>query len=132
MSVKDLDMLAMSGKPRPLVNSSVLPFPRNNGQQQRVYYTLKALRETFHHTLLMMAPKIDITQTASELLDVCDEAIVLPSLHMSNRILRISHKIARMVYAFVTGYEISQLYNRNSGYFGRVIIRSYKIRLLML
>ena len=80
----------------------------------------------------MVAPKIDITQTASELLDVCDEAIVLPSLHMSNRILRISHKIARMVYAFVTGYEISQLYNRNSGYFGRVIIRSYKIRLLML
>ena len=48
----------------------------------------------------MVAPKIDITQTASELLDVCDEAIVLPSLHMSNWLLRISHKIARMVYAF--------------------------------
>ena len=105
MSVKDLDMLAMSGKQRPLVNSSVLPFPRNNGQQQRVYYTLKALRETFHHTLLMVAPKIDLRQTDSKLLDVCDEAIVLPSLHMSNWLLRISNKIAGMVYAFVTGLK---------------------------
>ncbi len=69
MSVKDLDMLAISVKPRPLVNFSVLPFPRNNGQQQRVYYTLKALRETFHHTLLTVAPKKEMTQTDSKLLD---------------------------------------------------------------
>ena len=50
MSVKDLDMLSISGEPGLLIISSVLPFPRNAGQQQRVYYTLKALSETFRHT----------------------------------------------------------------------------------
>ena len=48
----------MSKKTRLLILSAVYPFPRNSGQQQRVYYKLRALRADFHITFLTIFYKL--------------------------------------------------------------------------
>jgi len=97
----------MLGKPRLLVLSSVLPFPRTAGQENRVYYTLKALRNNFHLTFLTVAEEINIAEIELKLLELCDAAIVLPSKYLHNWPRRIFHKVVGTVFTFITGLKFS-------------------------
>ena len=89
----------MSARPRLLIVSAVHPFPREAGQQQRVHYTLRALREQFYLTFLTVADTNQCVDVKTKLLEHCDEAIVLPSLYSHTSVSRLFHKIAGMVYA---------------------------------
>lgn len=97
----------MKTKPRLLILSAVYPFPRNAGQQQRVYYTIRALRENFHITFLTIAEKNQIESVKQKLLEVCDEALVLPSQYTENVFTRIFHKIVGTIYTWLTGLKFS-------------------------
>ena len=97
----------MADKPRLLILSAVYPFPRNAGQQQRVFYTLKALRENFHLTFLTIAQKKDISKIERELLEICDAALVLPSLYLGHWWRRGFHKVVGTVFTFFLGLKFS-------------------------
>ncbi|MDD2923304.1 MAG: glycosyltransferase family 4 protein, partial [Anaerolineales bacterium] len=90
-------------KPRLLVVSSVLPFPGTAGQQQRVAYTLKALREYFHVTFLTAADG----SIRSRLLEHVDDAILLPPKYSKNIFTRIFHRTAALIYTGFTGLKLS-------------------------
>ncbi|MBN1304037.1 MAG: glycosyltransferase [Anaerolineales bacterium] len=90
-----------------LIVSSVLPFPRNSGQQQRVYYTLAALRKKFHITFLTAASEADKVEIKNALLEMCDDAIVLPSLYTRSFFDRVFIKIAGLLSSLVTGLKFS-------------------------
>jgi glycosyltransferase involved in cell wall biosynthesis len=94
-------------KPRLLVVSAVYPFPRNAGQQQRVYYTLKALRNDFHITFLTYAELEQRNDVEQELLGHCDDVMVLPSTYMRSLPSRIFYKLAGLLYALATGLKVS-------------------------
>lgn len=94
-------------KPRILVVSAVLPFPREAGQQQRVHYTLRALREQFHLTFLTVADAGREEETRQKLLEICDETIVLSSLYSSSLVSRLIHKVLGSLYAAWTGLKFS-------------------------
>jgi glycosyltransferase involved in cell wall biosynthesis len=66
-------------KPKLLVLSHVLPFPRSSGQEQRVFYTLQAVREVFHVTFATFVGKGDEEEIRRKLLTICDDALLLPS-----------------------------------------------------
>jgi len=93
--------------PRLLIISAVLPFPRNTGQQQRVFYKLKALRELFHVTFLTTAEARRITEVREKLHALCDEAIVLPSRYQRNIWTRALHRALGTLYAWRTGLKLS-------------------------
>jgi glycosyltransferase involved in cell wall biosynthesis len=97
----------MTFKPRLLILSGVYPFPRNAGQQQRVYYTLRALRAHFHLTFLTIAEAGQLDVVRQKLLETCDDAIVLPSLYTANFASRLYHKVAGTFYAAFTGLKFS-------------------------
>lgn len=93
--------------PHLLVISTVWPFPRKAGQQQRVYYTLKALRECFHVTFLTVAPDNKVASTHTELLEYCDEAIVLQSQYDATKFRKAWHKLLGTFYTLWTGLKFS-------------------------
>lgn len=97
----------MNPAPRLLILSGVLPFPRNAGQQQRVYYKLRALRPHFHLTFLTVAPAGQVDAVRQSLLDVCDDALVLPSRYTRHPAARLAHKLAGSAYAARTGLKFS-------------------------
>lgn len=97
----------MTAKPRLLVVSLVYPFPRSAGQQQRVYYKLRALREHFHLTFLTIAELAQQADVRQKLLELCDEAIVLPSVYTSFLPARLAHKTAGTLFSLFTGLKFS-------------------------
>jgi glycosyltransferase involved in cell wall biosynthesis len=96
----------MAGR-RLLILSYVLPFPRNAGQQQRVYYTLTAARSLFHVTFATFVAPHRVEETRRRLASVCDEAIVLPSLYQRSRAAQFWHRAAGVAYALRTGLKRS-------------------------
>jgi len=97
----------LRGKPRLLIVSAVHPFPRNAGQQQRVFYTLLALRGQFHLTFLTIAEAGQVDGIRQQLLETCDGAIVLPSLYTRTAFSRLFHKLLGTGYAALTGLKFS-------------------------
>lgn len=97
----------MSDKPRLLILSAVYPFPRASGQQQRVYYKLCALRAEFHLTFMTIADRGDVEKVRQKLLELCDEAIVLPSRYTRNLFTRVFYKALGTMYALYTGLKFS-------------------------
>lgn len=94
-------------KKRLLIISSVFPFPRNTGQQQRVYYKIKALRENFHLTFLTATAPDDVLVVQKQLLNLCDEAIVLASRYEATLLTRVFHKLMGWAYQARTGLKFS-------------------------
>jgi len=94
-------------KPRLLILSAVYPFPRNAGQQQRVYYTLRALREHFHLTFFTTAEENQMDAVRQSLSELCDDALVLPSQYTKNIFTRVLHKIIGTFYVWLTGEKFS-------------------------
>jgi len=97
----------MISKPRLLVVSLVYPFPRSAGQQQRVYYKLRALRPHFHLTFLTVAPQANQAEVQQKLLELCDDAIVLPSAYTSSWLARLAHKAVGTLFSLFTGLKFS-------------------------
>jgi len=94
-------------KPSLLIISHVLPLARISGQQQRVYYTLKAIREFFKVSILVSADSQQAEDVRNKLLDVCDEAIVLPSNHSKNLFVRTWNHCRSLLYIMRTGLKKS-------------------------
>jgi glycosyltransferase involved in cell wall biosynthesis len=97
-------------KPKLLVLSHVLPFPRSAGQQQRVFYTLQAARETFHVTFATSARTEAEPRIRAELAGLCDEVLVLPALHQSNKAAQWRHRMAATLYTLKTGLKRSNYF----------------------
>lgn len=97
----------MKDRPRLLVISHFLPFPRKSGQQQRVYYILKTARKYFDVTLLTIADSIRIQDVQKKLLTVCDDVIILPPEYSGNKLIRLWHKAAGFCYILHTGLKLS-------------------------
>jgi glycosyltransferase involved in cell wall biosynthesis len=97
----------MTDKKRLLIVSAVYPFPRNSGQQQRVYYKLRALRDNFHISFLTYAGPAEVANVTDRLLDSCDEAIVLPSLYLKNLFSRLWYRFWGGLYILFTGLKLS-------------------------
>jgi glycosyltransferase involved in cell wall biosynthesis len=92
---------------RLLVISTILPFPRNTGQQQRIYYKLRVLRPHFHITFLTLAPHQTQDLTHHQLQAYCDDAIVLPSRYTKNDFFRIWHRMRGGIFVLQTGLKFS-------------------------
>ncbi len=97
----------MAGKPKLLVVSHVLPFPRNAGQNQRVYFTLAAARTTFHVSFLTVAASAKRDAVRRQLLELCDDAIVLPARYHAGTAARMLHHLVGMGYAAARGLKLS-------------------------
>lgn len=94
-------------KRRLLVLSAVLPFPRNSGQQQRVFYTLQEARKSFHVTFVTFTKNGNGERIEKELLSVCDEVILLPSIYTSSKARRLWHKIIGTLHTLQRGVKFS-------------------------
>jgi polysaccharide biosynthesis protein PslH len=94
-------------KPRLLMISPVLPFPRRSGQQQRVYYSLKALREKFHLTFLTTGEPSRTESVRESLLGICDALLVLPSRYARSPLSKAWHRLAGQWYRLRTGLKFS-------------------------
>jgi glycosyltransferase involved in cell wall biosynthesis len=90
-----------------LVLSHVLPFPRSAGQQQRVYYTLKAARERFHVTFASVLPDAGETVARRELAPLCDEVLLLPDAYAGSSSGRAWQIGAGTAYMAATGLKRS-------------------------
>ncbi|WP_406700188.1 glycosyltransferase family 4 protein [Singulisphaera sp. Ch08] len=100
----------MESKPRLGVLTHVMPYPRNAGQQQRVYYTLKAAREEFHVTLIAPVRDQELPEARKHLDGLCDELLVLPSIEDVGRAARLSAAAKSLVYCAATGLRRSNYY----------------------
>lgn len=94
-------------KPRLLVISHVLPFPRSSGQQQRVYYKLKALRDYFTIIFLTSVAQESKQETREKLLELCDEVILLDAVYGKMAVARFIHRIIGDAYSICTGLKLS-------------------------
>jgi len=90
-------------KPRMLVISNVLPFPLSAGQNQRVFYKLRAFRELFEITFLTSAPD----DVHKELLTHCDNAIVLPTRYDGKPGSKVRYRTLGAFYTLRTGLKLS-------------------------
>lgn len=97
----------MVSKSKLLIISTVLPFPRNSGQRQRVYYKLKAFQDHFHVTFLSTADKNQIHTIRKRLLNLCDDVILLPSCYSSSKFSKLWHKLVGAVYTWQKGLKFS-------------------------
>ncbi|MDA8016083.1 MAG: glycosyltransferase family 4 protein [Thermoanaerobaculia bacterium] len=68
-----------ASKPRLLVLSSVLPFPANAGQKQRVRLKLASFRRQFHVTFLTPVAARRCDEVRDRLESLCDEALLIES-----------------------------------------------------
>jgi glycosyltransferase involved in cell wall biosynthesis len=94
-------------KPRLLVLSQVMPFPRQSGQQQRVFYTLKAARELFDVTFITAVDPDRRAEIRDELAAHCDDAILLPSRYRRSRVHKAWHKSLGTAYSLLSGLKLS-------------------------
>jgi glycosyltransferase involved in cell wall biosynthesis len=90
-----------------LILSAVLPFPGSSGQQQRVYYKLKALRECFRLTFFAPVNAQSANDMYERLLTLCDQVTLLPPRHNHKAIGRIWHRMAAAAYTLRTGLKWS-------------------------
>lgn len=97
----------MTIKPRLLILSQVLPFPRNSGQQQRVFYTLKAVRDCFRVTFATAVNAMHKKEVHNKLSALCDEVVLLPSQYSRSAISKCWHKGAGTLYSLKTGLKMS-------------------------
>jgi glycosyltransferase involved in cell wall biosynthesis len=97
----------MDHKGRLLIVSPVLPFPRRSGQQQRVYHSLKALREKFHLTFLTVGEPARIRAVRENLLELCDALLVLPSRYARSNLSKAWYRLAGGLYRLGTGLKFS-------------------------
>jgi glycosyltransferase involved in cell wall biosynthesis len=97
----------MNKRPRLLLLSAVWPFPGHSGQQQRVYYKLKAFRERFHVTFLTFAPAEQQAAVRARLLSLCDEALVLPSCYHQSTLGKVWHRLRGGLNTVRTGLKFS-------------------------
>jgi glycosyltransferase involved in cell wall biosynthesis len=95
------------GRPKLVVISAVHPFPGHSGQQRRVKNTLLALRKHFHTTFLTFATADDTAPVGRDLGNMCDEAIVLPSLYRRSAAARLFHGARSVAHAVITGLKRS-------------------------
>jgi hypothetical protein len=72
-----------------------------------VYYTLRALQGSFSVTFLTFAPAFGVEKLRADLLELCDDAIVLPSLTQTGAVRRVAHKLGGEVYRLRTGLKAS-------------------------
>src|SRR6267378_2959506 len=96
----------MNTRPRLLVLSHVLPFPRSSGQQQRVYYTLQSLRAMFHLTFATTVADEDRQEVKTELAKICDDVILLPSLYQG-AVGKAKHRIIGTTKSLTAGLKFS-------------------------
>jgi glycosyltransferase involved in cell wall biosynthesis len=89
-----------------LVLSHVRPFPRDTGQRQRVFYTLRTAREAFHLTFATTVNG-DAREVRERLRGECDDMILMPSLRETSRAAKAWHKAAGGLYALRTGLKRS-------------------------
>jgi glycosyltransferase involved in cell wall biosynthesis len=94
-------------KPRLLVVSGVMPYPRTAGQQVRVYNTLVALRPVFEITFLTVCAPAEAARAQREIAPLVDRLIALPSITQRHRAARVWHKLAGALYSLVTGLKAS-------------------------
>ncbi len=94
-------------KPRLLVISHVLPFPGATGQQQRVANTLKTFRNHFHVSFLTSCEKQPERVLRRKLSEICDDAILLPSVYEASQFGKLWHRGAGAAYALRTGLKES-------------------------
>lgn len=94
-------------RPRLLVLSHVLPFLGESGQQQRVYYTLKAVRESFHVTFATAVDAKCIDEVQKKISTFCDEVVVLPAKYSRSKIIKGWYKVASLFYSLRTGLKPS-------------------------
>ena len=94
-------------KPRLLVVSGVLPYPRTAGQEVRVYNTLVALRDLFDITLLTVCTPGEMARVEQETALLVDRLIALPLITQRHNAARAWHKLAGALYSLVTGLKSS-------------------------
>ena len=97
----------MTSKPRLLVLSQVFPFPRKSGQQQRVYYTLKAAWEFFHITFVAPVGMGRTKEVREKLSAICDAVVLLPSRYSRSKVIKAWHRVAGAFYTLRTGLKLS-------------------------
>jgi glycosyltransferase involved in cell wall biosynthesis len=112
-------------KRRLLVLSHVLPFPGSAGQQQRVFYTLRAARERFHTTFAGPVASENERQTRAKLLEECDDAILMPSVYSRTAATRMWHAGASAFYSAGTGLR------RSNYILGQLELHPSRIRRLL-
>lgn len=94
-------------KPRLLLITHVNAFPGNAGQQQRVKYTIKALQNAFHITVVSFGFRRTRNEVERNWLRLVDEVFLLPSVTQRNLVTRIWHWLVSNIYVRVTGLERS-------------------------
>lgn len=94
-------------KPSMAIVSHVLPFPSKGGQQQRVRNKLIALAEYFHITFITKARLNETDNIQKQLLEFCDNAMVLPSRYARSLPVRLWHLICGFVFGFKSGLKSS-------------------------
>ncbi len=62
-----------------------MPFPRESGQQQRVYYKLKALSRSFRVTFLGLEMVRRDEDALAQLQEICDRVVLLPRKYSRRR-----------------------------------------------
>jgi glycosyltransferase involved in cell wall biosynthesis len=97
----------MIDKPRLLIVSRVYPFPGSSGQQQRVFYKIKAFREHFYVTFLSVAEETNVSRIESKLHEYCDDVILLPSLYDKNILSKIIYRLKGKAFVLRTGLKLS-------------------------
>ncbi len=112
-------------KRRLLILSHVLPFPGSAGQQQRVFYTMRAARERFHTTFAGPMAGVNADETCAKLLDECDEAIPMPSVYSRSAASRMWYRGASAAYSVGTGLR------RSNYILGRLELHPSRIRHLL-
>ena len=90
--------------------SHVLPFPGSAGQQQRVRYTLAALRQFFHVTFVFPVRPGDEEEIREQLRPFCDEAILIPSAYSDSKPAKVLHRLAAYRSAMRTGLRLSNYF----------------------
>lgn len=90
-----------------LVLSHVLPFPGFSGQQQRVKYTLEALKDKFRITFLTFANQKNISKIESEMSDYCEKVICLPSKYNKSNFNKAFYKSLATVKTFANALNFS-------------------------
>ncbi len=83
------------------------PTLRESGQQQRVHYSLVALRKHFHVTFLGFAESSRRRGMKERLSHVCDTAEVLPSVYSRSRVSKLCHRLVGWRYQRRSGLKFS-------------------------
>jgi polysaccharide biosynthesis protein PslH len=92
---------------RLLLISHVAPFPGHAGQQQRVKYTLRALRDTFDVTALTFATPREFSGIERLWMQHVDDVVVMESRTQRHPFARLYHKLAGIASAKRSGLKDS-------------------------